>query len=148
MVSLPLTEETRGLVGRDALAAMRQDAVILNVGRGPVIDEAALYDALAARRIGGAIMDTWYRYPSAAEPNAMPSALPFQALPNVVMTPHMSGWTSGTIRRRRELMARNVNKLMSGAPLENVVRARSGLERGIALLAVRSGDHAIGAASA
>ncbi len=122
VVSLPLTEETRGLVGRDALATMRQDAVILNVGRGPVIDEAALYDALAARRIGGAVIDTWYRYPSAAEPNAMPSALPFHALPNVVMTPHMSGWTSGTIRRRRELMARNVNRLMSGAPLENVVR--------------------------
>jgi len=122
VVSLPLTEETRGFVGREALASMRRDAVILNVGRGPVIDEAALYAALSERRIGGAVIDTWYRYPSPAEPNPTPAALPFHTLPNVVMTPHMSGWTSGTIRRRRALVARNVNRLATGEPLENVVR--------------------------
>ncbi len=122
VVSLPLAPDTTGLVGAAALAAMRPGAVILNVGRGPVIDEQALYDALAANRIS-AVIDTWYRYPTAAEPGAMPSSLPFHDLPNVVMTPHMSGWTSGTIRRRRELIGRNVCHLIAGEPYENVVRA-------------------------
>lgn len=122
VVSLPLTDETRGIIGRDALSAMRQDAVILNVGRGPVIDEAGLYEALAERWIGGAVIDTWYRYPSAAEQNVLPASLPFHELPNVVMTPHMSGWTTGTIRRRREFMARNISRLAAGEALENVVR--------------------------
>jgi phosphoglycerate dehydrogenase-like enzyme len=122
VVSLPLTEGTRGIVGKDELAALRPDAVILNVGRGPVIDEEALYHALASGQIGGAVIDTWYRYPSRDEPNALPASLPFHELRNLVMTPHMSGWTRGTIRRRRDLIARNVNHLAAGEPLENVVR--------------------------
>jgi phosphoglycerate dehydrogenase-like enzyme len=121
VVSLPLTPETTGIVGPAALGAMRRHAMIVNVGRGPVIEERALFDALAARRIAGAILDTWYVYPSAAEPNPHPSRLPFHTLDNCVLTPHMSGWTSGTIRRRQEAMAENVNRLARGAPLLNVV---------------------------
>ncbi len=123
VVSLPHTPDTTGIVGARQLAAMRPDAVIINVGRGPVIDEQALYDALAARRIGGAVIDTWYRYPTPDAPNPLPASLPFHQLPNVVMTPHMSGWTRGTIRRRRDLIARNVMHLVAGQPFENVVRA-------------------------
>jgi phosphoglycerate dehydrogenase-like enzyme len=122
VVSLPFNAETKGIVGEKQLAAMGKDAVILNVGRGPVIDEQALYDALAARRVGGAVIDTWYRYPTEAEPQPLPASLPFHELKNVVMTPHMSGWTSGTIRRRRDLIARNVMHLVAGEPLENVIR--------------------------
>ena len=122
VVSLPLTPETMGIVGARQIAAMRPDAVLINVGRGPVIDEQALYDALAAKRIGGAVIDTWYRYPTAADPAPLPASLPFHELGNIVMTPHMSGWTGGTIRRRRDLIARNVNHLTSNEPLENVVR--------------------------
>jgi phosphoglycerate dehydrogenase-like enzyme len=121
VVSLPLTESTRGVIGRSVLAAMRADAVVINVGRGPVIDEQALYDALAARRIGGAIIDTWYSYPTSDTPVTHPSRLPFHTLPNVVMTPHMSGWTDGTVRRRQQTMADNVNRLLQGAPLSNIV---------------------------
>lgn len=122
VVSLPLNDATRGLVGAAAFAAMRPHAVILNVGRGPVIDEQALFDALATNRIGGAVIDTWYRYPSADAPTPLPSALPFHTLPNIVMTPHMSGWTNGTIRRRRDMIARNVMHLQRGEPLENLIR--------------------------
>jgi len=125
VVSLPLNQETRGFVDAAAFAAMRPRAVILNVGRGPVIDEQALYDALATSRIGGAVIDTWYRYPSADMPNPLPSTLPFHTLLNLTMTPHMSGWTSGTIRRRRDLIARNVEHLRRGEPLENVLRPPS-----------------------
>ncbi len=121
VVSLPHVADTKGIVDARALAAMRPDGVILNVGRGPVIDEAALYAALKERRIGGAIIDTWYVYPTAANPNPHPGALPFHTLDNCVLTPHMSGWTAGTIRRRQDTMAANIARLATGEPLENVV---------------------------
>ena len=123
VVSVPLTAETTGIVGADAFAAMKPDAVIINVGRGATIDEQALYDALRSQRIAGAIIDTWYRYPSAAAPNPQPAGLPFADLRNLVMTPHMSGWTHGTIARRQRTIADNISRLLSGAPCSNVVRA-------------------------
>ncbi|MDP9898065.1 2-hydroxyacid dehydrogenase [Variovorax ginsengisoli] len=121
VVSLPLTAQTTGIVGAEALAAMRPDAVILNVGRGPVIDEQALYDALAQRRIGGAVIDTWYRYPTPEQAECAPSQLDFESLPNLLMTPHMSGWTAGTVRRRQETMADNIQRWIEGRPLANVL---------------------------
>jgi phosphoglycerate dehydrogenase-like enzyme len=121
VVSLPLSDQTKGIVDARALATMRPDAIILNVGRGPVIDEAALYDALESRRIGGAIIDTWYNYPSAPGTTALPGKLPFHALPNLIMTPHMSGWTHGTIRRRQQTIADNIRRLSKGEPLVNVI---------------------------
>lgn len=123
VVSLPLTPETTGLVGRESFAAMRPDAVIINVGRGPTIDEQALFDALEQRRIGGAIIDTWYRYPSGEAQVTSPGRLPFERLQNVVMTPHMSGWTKGTIRRRQEVIAENIRRRMTGLACMNVIRA-------------------------
>jgi phosphoglycerate dehydrogenase-like enzyme len=121
VVSLPLLPELRGIVGADALAAMRPDAVIVNVGRGPVIDQTALYEALKARRIGGAVIDTWYAYPADINATVRPGRLPFHELDNIVMTPHMSAWTTGTIRRRQQTMAGNINRLQRGEPLINVV---------------------------
>ncbi len=120
--TLPLTNETRGLIGNSALAGMRPQAVIINVGRGAVIDEAALYEALRSRRIGGAVIDTWYRYPSADDPGPSPSRLPFHELDNVVMTPHMSGWTHGTIRRRHKAIAANINAVAAGREPANRIR--------------------------
>ena len=122
VVSVPLTPDTTGIIGAAELAAMKPDAVIVNVGRGPTIDETALFEALKARSIGGAIIDTWYRYPQAAEPVTLPSELAFHELSNVLMTPHMSGWTSGTIRRRQRTMAENIKRCSSGTALTNVVR--------------------------
>ncbi|MEZ5850205.1 MAG: 2-hydroxyacid dehydrogenase [Hyphomicrobiaceae bacterium] len=119
VTSLPALPETLGLVDAGALAAMRPDGVIVNVGRGPVIDEAALFAALTERRIGGAIIDTWYVYPTPGTPAARPGHLPFHDLDNCILTPHMSGWTDGTIRRRQETMAENIRRLATGAPLIN-----------------------------
>lgn len=121
VASLPNNAETKGLVGARALAAMRPHGVILNVGRGPVIDEAALYAALAERRIGGAIIDTWYVYPSSANATPHPGTQPFHTLDNCVLTPHMSGWTRGTIRRRQQTIADNIQRLADGQPLLNRV---------------------------
>jgi phosphoglycerate dehydrogenase-like enzyme len=122
VVSLPLTAETKGIVGPAAFAAMRPTAVVLNVGRGPTIDERALYDALQSNRIAAAVIDTWYRYPAAGQTNVLPSARPFHELSNVIMTPHMSGWTHGTIRRRQRTIAENVMRLVHDQPCVNVVR--------------------------
>jgi phosphoglycerate dehydrogenase-like enzyme len=122
VVSVPLTAETTGIVNAAAFAAMRPTAVILNVGRGPTIDERALFDALKEKRIAGAIIDTWYSYPSPEEQNVLPSSLPFHTLSNVVMTPHMSGWTTGTIRRRQRTIADNIGRRAKGEPCVNIVR--------------------------
>lgn len=121
VASLPFAPETRSLVDAAALAAMRPHAIILNVGRGPVIEEQALYDALASKLIGGAVIDTWYVYPTATDSNPHPGHLPFHELQNCVLTPHMSGWTNGTIRRRQQTMAENIRRLAKGEPLINVL---------------------------
>jgi phosphoglycerate dehydrogenase-like enzyme len=121
VVSLPLTDSTQGLVDARAIAAMRPDAVLVNVGRGAVIEEKALYDALLARRIGGAVIDTWYQYPPPTQTECAPSQYDFAALDNVLMTPHMSGWTAGTVRRRQETLAENIGRLSRGEPLINVL---------------------------
>ena len=121
VVSLPLTANTEGLVNAAALGAMRADAVLMNVGRGAVIEEKALYEALLKRQIGGAVIDTWYQYPSPTQPECAPSQYDFAALDNVLMTPHMSGWTTGTVRRRQETLADNIGRLSRGEALINVL---------------------------
>lgn len=123
LVTLPLDDSTRGLIGTEALAAMRDTAVVINVSRGAVIDEQALYDALVQRRIGGAIIDVWYGYPAQGERHAAPSRLPFHQLDNIIMTPHASAWTDGLLPRRNRAVAENLNRLARGEPLLNVVRA-------------------------
>lgn len=123
VVSLPLTANTTGIVGAAELAAMRPGAVIVNVGRGPVINEQALYDALAGKRIADAIIDTWYQYPTAEKRECAPSKLDFASLPNVTMTPHMSGWTHEMLKRRQATLADNINRLAEGRELLNVLRA-------------------------
>jgi phosphoglycerate dehydrogenase-like enzyme len=126
VVSVPLTAETRGIVGADAFARMKPSALVVNVGRGATVDEAALYDALLTSRIAGAVIDTWYRYPAPGHPDPFPSDLPFHKLPNVVMTPHMSGWTEGTIRRRQKTIAENVTRCARGESCTHVVRSGQG----------------------
>lgn len=120
--SLPLAEKTRGLVGPAAFAAMKPSAVLINVGRGPVIDEDALYDALVSRRIAGAVIDTWYVYPRPGQTSPVPPGRrPFQTLDNLTLTPHMSGWTEGMVARRRQTIAANINAIAHGGALINRV---------------------------
>jgi phosphoglycerate dehydrogenase-like enzyme len=121
VVTLPDSPETRGLVDAACFAALPRHAMVLNVGRGTVIDEQALYTALHEQRIAAAVIDTWYVYPNAAAPNPKPGNLPFHALSNLVMTPHMSAWTKGLIRRRQAVMIENVRRLRVGEDLLNLV---------------------------
>ncbi len=122
VITLPLTEDTRSLVDQRALAALRPHAVLINVGRGPVVDEQALFNALQSRQIGGAVIDTWYQYPGPGQTSGAPSRLDFASLDNVLMTPHMSGWTRGTVERRQQTLAENISRLVEGRPLINQLR--------------------------
>jgi phosphoglycerate dehydrogenase-like enzyme len=120
VVSVPLDAQTLGLIGRDELRAMKRSAYLINVARGDVIDETALYEALRDRTIAGAAIDVWYRYPDRAEPTP-PSRHPFHELPNIIMTPHIAGATDATFRYRWNLINDNLRRLGTGEALVNVV---------------------------
>jgi phosphoglycerate dehydrogenase-like enzyme len=120
-LACPLTEETRGMIGAAELAAMKPTALLINVARGPVADEGALYQALSSRRIAGALLDAWYNYPTLADPNPQPSRHDFAALDNVRATPHMSGWTEELLERRYRRIAENLARFSRGEALLNVV---------------------------
>jgi len=122
VLSLPLDPSTTGMIGAQQLKDMKRDAVIINVARGALIDERALFEACRDKRIGGAIIDTWFNYPANGNTDAEPSCLPFRELGNVIMTPHASGWTKGLLPRRCKIMAENLDRLARGQPLINVVR--------------------------
>ena len=127
LAALPLDDSSRGVIDAAAFAAMRPGAVLINVGRGATVDEAALYAACRDRRIGGAVIDTWYSYPAQSGtgdvPVHRPSRFPFHELDNVVMTPHACAWTDALAERRCRVIATNLDRLARGEPLLNLVRA-------------------------
>jgi phosphoglycerate dehydrogenase-like enzyme len=120
VVSAPLNEHTEGMVGVEQLRALGSDGVLINVGRGPLVQEQALYDALSAGVIRAAAIDVWYRYP-AGDGTIAPSELPFAELPNLLMTPHSSGVTRDTFIGRVDDIAANIGRLQRGEPLQNLV---------------------------
>jgi len=122
VLALPLDAATNGMIGSREFAQMKRNAVIINVARGALIDERSLFEACASGRIGGAVIDTWYRYPKQGETRREPANLPFKGLENVIMTPHASAWTEGLRPRRCRLIAGNMDRLARGEPLVNVVR--------------------------
>lgn len=116
-ITLPLTPATRGLLGGRELGLMKPTAILVNVARAEILDEDALYHALARGTIAGAALDVWYRYPTAPGP-VRPSNRPFHELPNVLMTPHVAGWTEGTLDARARLIAENIGRVARNeAPL-------------------------------
>ncbi len=121
VVACPLTEATRGLIGRREFSWMKRTACLINVARGAVVQEEALYNALKSNRIQGAAIDVWYRYPKNMRPLA-PSHFPFHKLANIIMTPHVSGWMKGTRDNRFQFIAQNIDRLVAGEPLQNVVQ--------------------------
>lgn len=119
---LPLAPATESLINAAIFSAMKPSGVFVNVGRGAVADEQDLFNALQNKQIGAAIIDTWYQYPGPDNANPNPSVLPFAELDNVLMTPHMSGWTEGTIARRQQQMAENINRLARGEAILNALK--------------------------
>ncbi len=121
VIAAALAPETKGLIDARRLAMMKPAVLLINIGRGLIVDEAALYTALRDGRLGGAAIDVWWRYPTAAEPHPPPSRFPFHDLPNVLMTPHSSSYTEGTAERRYSGIVANIDRLSRGEPPINVV---------------------------
>jgi len=119
VVAAALTPETRGLVDRAALAAMKPTGVLINVGRGAIVDEPALVETLRERRIRGAVLDVF-----ADEP--LPADHPLYALDNVVLSPHTADRVTGWLENAVEVFLANVERYRGGAPLLNVVDKRLG----------------------
>lgn len=124
-LTLALTPDTRGLIDARALGRMKPAAILINVARAEVVDEAALYDALDRGALGGAALDVWYRYPQGPEPT-LPAHRPFHTLPNVLMTPHVSGWTEGMMDSRAAVIAQNIHRIARGEAPVNLVRRDAG----------------------
>jgi phosphoglycerate dehydrogenase-like enzyme len=114
VVCAPLTEQTYGMVGRRQLALLREGAFLVNVGRGPVVDEAALTEALRTGRLAGAALDVF-----ATEP--LPASSPLWSTPGVLITPHCADVTAGTGRRGLRLLLDNIARYRAGSVLNNVV---------------------------
>jgi phosphoglycerate dehydrogenase-like enzyme len=122
VVACPLTEQTRGMLNRETLGHMKPTSLLVNISRAQIVDEQALFTALSDRTIAGAFLDVWYQYPLGRRDRVPPSNVPFLDLPNVWGSPHVSAWTHNLSIRRYRAIARNIDRLISGAPLENVVQ--------------------------
>jgi len=121
VIACPLKEDTRGLIGEQQLRRMKKDAVLINVARAEIVDEATLYRALSEKWFAAAVLDTWYQYPAHSGERIWGSRFPFHQLENVLMTPHFSAWTQPMIERRADRMADNLKRLAQGRPLERIV---------------------------
>ncbi|HEX7126309.1 MAG TPA: 2-hydroxyacid dehydrogenase [Thermodesulfobacteriota bacterium] len=119
VLALPKTRETVGLIDARRLAAMRRDAWLVQVGRSETVDEAALFEACRDRRIAGAGLDVWWRYPP-PHPR-LPARFPFHELDNVVLTPHSSGWTVEGLEAQMAFVVDNLRRFARGEPIEGVV---------------------------
>ncbi len=124
VLAAPLTEATRGLVGAAVLAAMKPDAHLVNVARGPMVDEAALLAALDGGGIAAATLDVFDREP-------LPADHPLWDAPGVTVTAHMSGDVVGWRDTLAAQFTANVRRWLAGEPLHNVVDKRLGYIPGI-----------------
>ncbi len=119
VVAAPLTAETRAMIGAPELAAMKPTAVLINLGRGPVVAEEALVAALRERRIRGAALDVFDTEP-------LPAGHPFYSLDNLLLSPHCADHTPDWLERAMRLFLDNFARYRRGEPLRNVVDKRKG----------------------
>lgn len=117
VLALPGTEQTRGMLSAEVLAAVKPGVTVVNVGRGTTVDEPALIEALRDGRVGLAVLDV-----TAVEP--LPEDSPLWRLPNVVLAPHTAAISPHEPRRIAQLFAENARRLLEGEPLLNVVNTR------------------------
>ena len=114
VISLPLTDESRGLIDAAAIAQMKPGAIFVNIGRGGVVDESALIDALRSERLAGAALDVFTREP-------LPADSPLWELPNVLVSPHTAALSPRENERIASLFVENLGRYMRGEELRNRV---------------------------
>lgn len=127
-VFAPLTAKTKGLLGPLQIGAMKRTAVVVNVSRGPVVDEGALFDALKSRRIGAAGIDVWYVYPkdTAATKSTKPGHFPFEELDNIVLSPHRASYTERMHKEQWDDVVENIHRLARGESVKYKVDLEAG----------------------
>jgi len=113
IITAPLTRETRGMIGARELARMPAGGILVNVGRGAIVDEEALFGALKSGHLAAAGIDTWYTYPKGDEA-CLPSRFPFHEMENVTMSPHRGGAASQVEGERVRHMVKLVKALAGG----------------------------------
>ena len=116
VLCMPYSDETHGMIGATELAAMRKDAVLVNVARGGVVDESALVEALRAGAIRGATLDVVSEEP-------LPEDSPLWGLENCVLTPHDAGYSPLGSQRLGVLFVENLTRFVAGESLRNEIRA-------------------------
>lgn len=116
-ISVPLTDETKGLIGEEEFSLMK-DKYFINVSRGEVVDEEALYKALKDGILKGAAIDTWYIYPEKGN-FSFPSRYPIHIFDNIVMSPHTAGFTYESIERNWRFSFKNVIRFLKNEEIKN-----------------------------
>jgi phosphoglycerate dehydrogenase-like enzyme len=119
VIAAPLTPETRGMIDRQVFAALRPTAFLVDLSRGGLVDHAALVEALAEKRLAGAVLDV---YP--VEP--LPQSSPLWEMPNVLLSPHIAGASGDYFERATELFAENLRRYLSDQPLLNLYDPQRG----------------------
>lgn len=128
LISLPLTDETENLIDDRAIKLMPKGSIIINVGRGPIINQFALYDALKSGHLHSAGSDVWYNYPQSKDErhNTPPADVPFGELENFVMSPHRGGMVKEVEIQRARALANLLNSANRGEPIPNKVDIEAG----------------------
>jgi len=119
VILAPLTKETRGLIGKVELALMKEDAVLINLARGPLVDEEELIRVLKDKKIRGAGLDVFSREP-------LPSDSPLWELDNIILTPHLGGFSDVSNERSIALISENIRRYYAGEKLKNIVNLELG----------------------
>ena len=114
VISLPLTDETRGLFGEEEINAMKPGSYLIVVSRGGIVDEAALYQALVEKHLAGAVMDVFSREP-------LPAENPLWKLPNIILTPHVSGFSPNYKERAGMMFVENLHRYLHSETMFNKV---------------------------
>lgn len=129
VVCVPLTNETRHMLGAEHWRLMKPDAVVVNVSRGDVLEERAFYEVLETGEIAGAGIDAWYQYPAGVGQVQFPSKLPFHMLDNVVLSPHRAGDTDERSKAQIADVAQQLNQLCAGKGPSNILWRAAGDEQ-------------------
>ncbi len=122
ILSLPHTPESEGLVDENFISWMKSDSILVNISRGPIVNEKALFDALRDNRIRGAGLDVWWRYPKKWRGKGdPPSDVPFQELDNLVASPHRAGYSENTEREYFQFAGENILRFIRGETPFNII---------------------------
>lgn len=119
ILAVPETPETKGIISKERLGKMKADAILINVGRGTLVDQEALIEALKTHRIGGAGLDV-------TDPEPLPADHPLWTLSNVIITSHSAGISPHNHLKRLQIFKQNLNRYIKGAPLINIVDFNAG----------------------